>query len=73
MINSSFTVTLCASAHVELESDRNYVVHGSTVSEILPIDPVLGIGSSIIYLKDGTSLNVLQTPGEIIAQNVPWN
>jgi hypothetical protein len=72
-VHSIFRVTLCAAAHVDIQVDVSVVVQGSSVSGIFPVDPRLGIGSAIILLKDGSSLNILQSPEELIAQNYHLN
>ncbi len=63
-VNAKFTVTLSSAAHVELESDTPVEIAESDVKGVLPVDPDVGIGKSVIFLMDGSSLNVLESLAE---------
>lgn len=61
-------VTKCAAAYQELSGNKPVSIEISAVVNIVPVDSVLGIGKSIIFFRDGTSMNVMESPEELFAR-----
>jgi hypothetical protein len=59
------TVTKIASAYVELEEDLPVSIGVDQIENLIAISKNEGIGASIIFLHDGTSVNVVETCYEI--------
>lgn len=59
------TVTKCAVAYVELDSNKRTKIASHLIADVIPVSKNLGIGNAIVFLTDGTSLNVTESVGEI--------
>ncbi len=64
-MTQTLQVTKCAAAYQELTEDRVVAVDVETVDNVMPVDPKLGIGRSVIYFLDGTTMNVLESVDEL--------
>jgi hypothetical protein len=58
---STITVTKSSSAYQELTEDTCITLEICTVRSVLPVDATLGIGRSVIYFVDGSSMNVVES------------
>jgi hypothetical protein len=43
-------------------------IDSSAVVNIIPVDPEIGIGNSVIFFCDGSFMNVLESLEELFAQ-----
>ena len=59
------TVTKAASAHVELSSDKPETISTGSIAKVIPVCETIGIGASIIFFWDGSSMNVTESAEEI--------
>lgn len=64
-------VTKSAAAYDELDSDTEVEIEVGTVKKLLPVDPKLGIGRSVIYFIGGATMNVLESVQELVKRGIP--
>lgn len=66
VIETTLPVTLCSAAHVDIETDTVREVKATDITSIVPVDPEFGIGRAIVFLIDGSSLNVLESVEDLL-------
>ena len=59
------TVTKAATAYEELNSDKPELISPGSIAKVIPVPETIGIGASIIFFWDGSSMNVMESPEEI--------
>lgn len=59
------TVTLSAAAHSEIENDSTVDIFTAEITKIISVDARIGVGRSIIYLADGSTMNILESVHEL--------
>lgn len=59
------SVTKVASAHFDIEKDTVTTIEADLIMNVIPVNRKKGIGSSIIFLLDGSNLNVQETVQQI--------
>ncbi len=62
------SLTKCASAYLDIDRDTHANISSELIINIVPVSKSLGIGNAIVFLRDGTSLNVTESIGEIYLQ-----
>jgi hypothetical protein len=60
----NIVVTKVACAYVELEKDTPTTINADLIKGIIPSEP--GIGSAIIFFRDGTTMNTTETVVQIV-------
>lgn len=69
-MNTIVHVTKSAAAYQELIDDTRVSIDTSTMVNVIPVDADLGIGRSIIFLRDGSSINVVESVAELYERGV---
>lgn len=54
------SVTLCAAAYNDLVANTSVVVPIEEIENVVEVEEGVGIGRSIIFLYDGSSMNVVE-------------
>lgn len=63
--NMKFCATKYAPAYVELEHDTLVTVPVHLIKNVVAAPPHINIGNAIIFLADGTSINVVETEAHL--------
>lgn len=64
-LNHRITVTKAASAYVELSSDQSETISAGSIAKVIAVPETTGIGASVIFFWDGSSMNVTESAEEI--------
>ncbi|HEU4718211.1 MAG TPA: hypothetical protein VFU15_10270 [Bacteroidia bacterium] len=64
-MHTLITVTKIASAYVDLLHNTPTQINADHISKLVPLSHVQGIGSTVIFFRDGSTMNVLETVGEV--------
>jgi hypothetical protein len=67
-MNMEITLTKCAAAYQDLIFDTEVTAQTYMIQDVVSVPKHLGIGNAIIFLTDGTTLNVIETPEEVQKQ-----
>ncbi len=64
-MSTIISVTKVASAHFDIEEDSVTTIDADLIMNVIPVNRKKGIGSSVIFLFDGSNLNVQESVQQI--------
>ncbi len=64
-MSTIITVTKKASAYIDLEKDTPIDIDVELISNIIPVNETIEIGSTILFFYDGTTMNISETVSQI--------